>query len=78
MIEDLNPIPEDAPKPGSVWRHYKQKHIAVVLQVGYHTETGELGVFYRENVTGLFFFRPLKMWHDQIMPGLSRFTPIES
>ncbi len=76
MIEKLQPIPPTAPAVGSRWRHWKGRCVARVLNVGYHTETTEPLVSYREEQSGVVFMRPLCMWTEEARPGVQRFTLI--
>jgi len=59
--------------PG-IYRHYKGQRYEV-LGEGIHTETGELGVFYRafenhpegKHSKGDFFFRPREMFLEDVV-----------
>lgn len=64
-------IPDDAPKPFSVWRHFKG-HDVVVVDVFIHTETGEILVSYMSGDER--WARPLSMWADNHASGPQRFT----
>lgn len=75
MLKDLPPLPDNAPKPHSVWKHYKKQCVCTALHTGYHTETGEILVFYREEHSGLAFARPLSLWHD-LVDGVPRFAQV--
>lgn len=77
-IPKLADIPVTAPRPGSRWRHWREKCIAVVHSVGYHSETGELLVIYLEMTSGLIFARPLSMWTEITASGAQRFTPMDT
>ncbi len=77
MLTNLTPIPANAPRPGSRWGHWKG-HECLVLSVGYHTETGELLVFYKEEHSGIMFARPLSSWHEKVFGGKQRFMTITS
>lgn len=75
-LPELKPIPDSAPTAYTRWRHWKGQCEALVVNVGHHTETGELMVFYLERNSDNFFVRPLSMWMDEVRPGVQRFTPI--
>ncbi len=77
MLSHLTPIPLDAPGNMSRWRHWKG-HECLVISIGYHTETGELLVFYREEDSGIMFARPLSSWHEKVFGGKPRFEAIRA
>ena len=73
------PIPDDAPKARTIWRHFKgnQYH---VIGVGYHSETGQTMVAYSlYGGDGTIYFRPLHSWQDWI-PDMRclRFTEVDT
>jgi hypothetical protein len=76
MLAHLTPLPLNAPGNRSRWRHWKG-HDCTVSSVGYHTETGELLVFYLEESSGIMFARPLASWHEMVY-GKPRFEAIRS
>jgi len=73
LPEPLPPISSDAPKPGSLWQHFKGG-ACTVIGVSRHTETGDVLVNYLKD--GEFWSRPLSMWADQARPGIQRFTEV--
>lgn len=75
MITNLKPIPPDAPEVLSRWKHWKGHCSAKVVCVAYHTETTELMVTYLEEKSGTYFVRPLRMWLEEVSPGVTRFRP---
>lgn len=72
-LSKIPPVPADAPKPKSRWKHWKGHNVEVV-RVGRHTETGEPLVAYLHN--GDLWCRPLSMWQDEARPGIIRFVPM--
>ena len=63
----------------SIWRHFKGKNY-VVLNVGKHTETGELMVVYRrarDDDMNTVYIRPVSMWMEKLPDGTSRFSRYE-
>ncbi len=72
MAADLPPIPADAPKEYTRWRHWKGDTV-VVGGMAFHSETKEPFVFYSH--LGRMWIRPLSMWADEARPGVIRFTP---
>lgn len=76
MVEGSTAIPPYAPKPGSVWAHYKGSLYRVTRLVR-HSETREIMVEYVShelhqyplgNITepSLPWVRPLAMWHEAV------------
>ncbi len=59
------PLPEDAPKGGETYRHYKGDKYRIKL-LALHSNDDEWMVVYEplyENPDALFFTRPLREWH---------------
>lgn len=70
LRKPLELIPEDAPKPGTVWKHYKGETYKIAA-IGRHSETLEVMVIYFREDEPLsittprnVWCRPLSMWHD--------------
>lgn len=72
LPEPPPPIPADAPKEFTRWKHFKGD-IVTVIRVARHHETKELTVVYDH--LGEVWTRPLTMWADEARPGIVRFTP---
>jgi hypothetical protein len=56
-----------------LYQHYKG-NFYIVVGIGMHTETGEELVCYREATVERYWFRPAKMWEEQVMVN-GRFVP---
>ncbi len=67
-------IDNQAPKPFSVWTHYKGGTYTVIA-TGHHSETKEPMVVYTHD--GDVWCRPLKMWQEKV-GDVARFVEIPS
>lgn len=62
------PLPEDAPKAGEIYRHYKGGRYKIVLLAD-HSNDDEWMVVYEpleEHPDAPYFTRPLREWSDPI------------
>jgi hypothetical protein len=87
MTDDLPPIPADAPRPGSLWQHYKTSKHYVVLRLTRHAGTKGILVEYTpyaetyllQNQQPIPWSRPIEEWHEQVviqlMDGTSTLVP---
>jgi hypothetical protein len=65
------------PIVGTKYQHYKGNEY-LVIACAMHTETKEMMVIYQEMKDNhRFFARPLRMWNEQIAPGIPRFRLIQ-
>jgi hypothetical protein len=62
---------------GARYRHYKGGDYLVVA-CGKHSETGEAMVAYKTPTANDYtvWFRPAKMFNEEIVPGIKRFTRV--
>lgn len=63
------PLPDDAPQPGEIYRHYKGDLYRVVL-LAEHSNDDEWMVVYEpmyENPDAPFFTRPLREWNEKVI-----------
>lgn len=73
--------PEEAPKAGEVYKHYKGDHYKVVL-VALHSNDDEWMVVYEPqypNPAAPYFTRPLREWREMVEwegQKVERFTKI--
>lgn len=74
LPEPLNPVPRDAPRPGSVWAHWKEGGRCAVIAVSRHSETGEFLVTYHKD--NAYWSRPLAQWRDIQKGGMPRFKEV--
>jgi hypothetical protein len=64
-------VPSSAPKPGTMWLHFKGQRYCVVC-VAIHSESHDLIVVYTDGTKT--WCRPLSMWAEEARPGVPRFT----
>lgn len=63
-----SPLPDDAPKPGEIYRHYKGDVYRVILLAD-HSNDDEWMVVYEpqyENPDAPYFTRPLRDWMEDV------------
>ena len=77
---DLVPLPANAPKPLSVWKHYKGAIYQVLGVVRSSENHSEFLVVYTALHPSRYQYvpwcRPLSMWYELIpLAGVRRFTP---
>jgi len=53
------------PEPTQLYQHFKGDFY-LIMGVGRHTETGEWMVCFREASAGVYWFRPLSMWNEEV------------
>lgn len=62
------------PLPGTRWRHFKGG-VYEVLVVAIAEASLEPQVVYKSLQTDDYWTRPLRVWVEEVSPGLPRFTP---
>ena len=68
MKETLTPLPENAPKVGDVYQHYKGDSYKVIA-LALHSNDQEWMIMYEpqyENPDAPFFTRPLHEWNEEV------------
>lgn len=63
------PLPEDAPKEGETYRHYKEGDLYKVTLLALHSSNPEWVVVYEplyEHPAAPFFARPLREWREEV------------
>jgi len=66
--DPVPPLPDDAPKNGEVYRHYKGDRYRVLL-LAEHSNDEEWMVVYEamyENPDAPYFTRPLREWSERV------------
>lgn len=66
--DSIPPLPNDAPRAGEVYRHYKGDSYRVV-HIALHSNDDEWMVVYEplyENAAAKFFTRPLREWREVV------------
>lgn len=69
MRGTIVPLPEDAPKEGATYRHYKGDLYRVIM-FALHSNDDEWMVVYEplyENPDAPFFTLPLREWHEKVL-----------
>lgn len=65
-------------EPLTLWRHYKG-NIYILIALSRLEATLEPHVVYKkgEGIYGEYWVRPLSEWHQEVSPGVRRFTKVE-
>lgn len=77
--DPVPPVPQDAPKSGEIYRHYKGDRYRIVL-LAEHSNDEEWMVVYEamyENPDAPYFTRPLREWTEIVLwngETVQRFT----
>lgn len=83
MKGNIVPLPEDAPRPGEQFRHYKGDHYEV-FELALHSNDEEWMVVYKPlypNPDAHLFTRPFREWFERVeWEGVltKRFTYIDA
>lgn len=67
-MNDIIPLPEDAPKVGERFRHYKGRHYEV-FELAFHENDHEWMVVYKplyDDAGAHLFVRPFREWNERI------------